>query len=104
VSPTQRAGASQTSFVAAADGMVVVVVVVVGSCSIALFLIFIFTYGALLVSGEFHSVPQHMLAQGAFWLLVMLVPAVSFVINFSIMAIQLAFYPTPVDIAVERDR
>lgn len=73
--------------------------------SIALYLIFLFTYGSLLwASQSFFHVPHHMMRLAMYWLLLLLVPTVSFAIDYGVMAFKTIFFPTPVDIAIELDR
>lgn len=75
------------------------------ACSILLYLIFLFGYGSVLSAAQtFYRVPEHMMRHGSYWLLVLLVPAVSFLIDYGVMAAKAVFCPTPVDIAIERDR
>lgn len=73
--------------------------------SALLYLLFLFVYGALPVAaGGFYKAPYHMLGQPSFWLLMLLVPTVSVVLDYVAIYVRLAFFPSPVDVAVEYDR
>jgi hypothetical protein len=45
-----------------------------------------------------------MMRLAMYWLLLLLVPTVSFAIDYGVMAFKTIFFPTPVDIAIELDR
>ncbi len=70
--------------------------------SILLYLIFIFCYAALPASLGFVNVPVHMMRMAPYWLLVIMVPFVSVAIDYCIISLKLAIWPSPVDIAVEK--
>ncbi len=73
--------------------------------SLLLYLLFLFAYGALLsYAGGFYHAPYQMLGQPSFWLLMLLVPTVSVVLDYAFIYVRLAFFPTPVDVAMEVDR
>lgn len=72
--------------------------------SMLLYLIFLFAYSALAESGGFFWVPEHMMSQAPHWLLVLLVPLVSVAIDYTYIYTRTVFYPSPVDMAVEKDR
>lgn len=74
--------------------------------SALLFCIFLAIYGALPVkAGAFYGVPGHIARHPSFWLVgVVLVPTVSVIVDYVFIYLRLAFFPSPVDIAVEYDR
>jgi len=45
-----------------------------------------------------------MFTRGMFWLLLLLVPTVSLIIDYVVIYTKLIFKPSPVDIAIEYDR
>jgi magnesium-transporting ATPase (P-type) len=67
--------------------------------------IFVLAYGAMLyVCEDFYWVPYQMFSRAIFWLLLVLVPIVSVLIDYTAIYVQKIFWPTPIDIAVEIDR
>ena len=76
--------------------------------SIALYFIFLFAYGCVAglveYSGSFFWVPIEMFSRPIFWLLMLLVPLMCMIVDQFLIYTKLAFYPSPVDIAIEYDR
>jgi hypothetical protein len=73
--------------------------------SLLLFLLFLLVYGALATfAGGFYHAPYQMLGQPSFWLLMLLVPTVSVILDYVVIYIRLAFFPSPIDAAIEYDR
>jgi magnesium-transporting ATPase (P-type) len=74
--------------------------------SLLLYLIYLFVYGAMPVfAGGFYGTPYIMFTRAFFWLVaVVLVPAISVVVDYTFIYLRLALFPSPVDIAVEVDR
>jgi hypothetical protein len=70
--------------------------------SLLLYLIFIFSYAAMPASYTFYNVAVHMMRLAPHWLLVMLGASVSVAIDYAIIYVKLTFFPTPVDVAVEK--
>ncbi len=70
--------------------------------SLLLYLIFIFSYAAMPVSGSFYNVAVHMTRLAPHWLLVMLGASVSVAIDYIVISVKLTLFPTPVDVAVEK--
>jgi len=70
--------------------------------SLLLYLIFIFSYAAMPASYSFYNVAVHMMRLAPHWLLVVLGASASVAIDYAVISVKLAFFPTPVDVAVEK--
>ncbi len=73
--------------------------------SIAGFFVFIMVYSQLYgASPEFFGVAKATYGRGTFWLLFFLSLAICVLLNFTAEYIRREFFPTPIDVMVERER
>ena len=75
------------------------------SPSILLYLLFLLSYSQLVkFTGQFYYVPYKMFSRGIFWLLMLLVPTISVIIDYLGLFWKITFSPDPVELAIEMDR
>ncbi len=73
--------------------------------SIVGFFVFIMIYGELYsASPEFYGVAKATYARDDFWLLLCLSIGICVLLNFSVEYVRREFFPTPIDIMIERER
>mmetsp|Transcript_6325 Transcript_6325/g.8296 ORF Transcript_6325/g.8296 Transcript_6325/m.8296 type:complete len:1313 (-) Transcript_6325:328-4266(-) len=73
--------------------------------SMALFYIFICTYTAFMtLSYDFYYVAYQMMERALYWMLLILLPFMTFLLDLTVTSIRLQFFDNPIDHAIEFDR
>eukprot|EP01041_Mallomonas_annulata_P008259 gene8259-16990_t len=71
--------------------------------SVALYMVFLWVYQHIISSYNFYGVTENMMSESTFWLLCLLVPSFSIILEITSMTVQREFFPTLVDVGMEFD-